>query len=126
MLGQTLARETAPRYAAMLVRSHGLVTAARATRERRPSSGAARHAMSTARRVRSVPAAAPGAVWVLVIAVGLWALYGEGHVGYDGMYSLVWGRDIAHARLPDFRVPLAPTPHPLAIATGAVLAPFGT
>ena len=38
---------------------------------------------------------------------------------------LLWGRDLAHGRLPDFDVPLAPTPHPLATLTGIVLTPFG-
>ena len=32
---------------------------------------------------------------------------------------------MAHLRQPDFSVPVAPTPHPLATALGVVLTPFG-
>ena len=69
--------------------------------------------------------ALPGAIWILLIALIVWAVYGNGHVGYDGMYSLVWGNDLVHGRSPDFETQLAPTPHPLAILGGAVLSLFG-
>lgn len=48
-------------------------------------------------------------------------LYGPGLVGYDGMYSLAWGDDLAAGRHPDFEAPSAPTPHPLPIAIGVPL-----
>ena len=54
-----------------------------------------------------------------------WALVGAGFLNYDTAYSLLWGGDLAHGRAPDFSVPLAPTPHPLATLTGIVLTPFG-
>jgi hypothetical protein len=54
-----------------------------------------------------------------------WLLVGAGFLNYDTAYSLLWGRDLAHGRAPDFSVPLAPTPHPLATLTGIVLTPFG-
>ena len=50
---------------------------------------------------------------------------GAGFLNYDTAYSLLWGGDVAHLRQPDFSVPLAPTPHPLATALGVVLTPFG-
>jgi len=68
----------------------------------------------------------PGVVWPALIAVTVTAVYGRGHVGYDEMYSLLWGRDIAHGAIPDLQVPVAPTPHPLAIVLGALLSPLGT
>jgi hypothetical protein len=40
------------------------------------------------------------------------------------MYALIWGRDLAHLRAPDFDVPVAPTPHPLLTLVGLVLSPF--
>ncbi len=40
---------------------------------------------------------------------------------YDSFYALLWGRDLLHVHLPDFRVYRGPTEHPLAIAFGAVL-----
>ncbi|HEX8102820.1 MAG TPA: hypothetical protein VF533_09420 [Solirubrobacteraceae bacterium] len=52
--------------------------------------------------------------------------YGPGVVGYDGMYALVWGQALARGELPDLAQVTAPTPHPLAIAVAALLAPLGT
>jgi hypothetical protein len=44
---------------------------------------------------------------------------------YDSFYALLWGRDVLHLHLPDFRVYRGPTEHPLAIAFGAVCSIFG-
>src|SRR6201997_1541496 len=44
---------------------------------------------------------------------------------YDSFYALLWGRDLLHLHLPDFRVYRGPTEHPLAIFFGAVCSIFG-
>jgi hypothetical protein len=44
---------------------------------------------------------------------------------YDSFYSLLWGRDLLHLHLPDFRVYRGPTEHPLAIAFGMFCSIFG-
>jgi hypothetical protein len=44
---------------------------------------------------------------------------------YDSFYALLWGRDVLHLHLPDFRVYRGPTEHPLAIAFGAFCSIFG-
>ena len=44
---------------------------------------------------------------------------------YDSFYSLLWGRDLLHLRLPDFSVYRGPTEHPLAIAFGMLCSVFG-
>jgi Dolichyl-phosphate-mannose-protein mannosyltransferase len=44
---------------------------------------------------------------------------------YDSFYALLWGRDVLHLHLPDFRVYRGPTEHPLAIAFGMVCSIFG-
>ena len=44
---------------------------------------------------------------------------------YDSFYALLWGRDLLHLHLPDFRVYRAPTEHPLAIAFGVFCSIFG-
>jgi hypothetical protein len=67
----------------------------------------------------------PAILWISLTALVLWAVYGTGYVAYDGMYSLVWGADLAHGQQPDLEVPVAPTPHPLANLMGALLSPFG-
>ena len=54
-----------------------------------------------------------------------WLMVGTGFVNYDTAYSLLWGADVAHGRMPDYGVPVAPTPHPLATAAGALLSPLG-
>jgi hypothetical protein len=74
--------------------------------------------------VLAAPARAIGAV-ALLGAIA-WALTGRGLVNYDTLYAVVWGRDLAHGTAPDYDVPLAPTPHPLATLGGVVLTPLST
>jgi hypothetical protein len=65
--------------------------------------------------------------WLVAVAgaLGAWLMVGAGFANYDTMYALVWGSDLAHGRLPDYDVPVAPTPHPLSNLLGLVLAPLG-
>ena len=58
------------------------------------------------------------AVLIPLGALLAWALIGTGFLNYDTAYSLLWGGDVAHLRQPDFSVPVAPTPHPLATVAG--------
>ena len=44
---------------------------------------------------------------------------------YDSFYALLWGRDLLHLHLPDFKVYRGPTEHPLAIAFGVLCSLFG-
>src|ERR1700719_1278351 len=44
---------------------------------------------------------------------------------YDSFYALLWGRDLLHLHLPDFRVYRGPTEHPLAIAFVMLCSLFG-
>ncbi|HTA13357.1 MAG TPA: hypothetical protein VK781_00695 [Solirubrobacteraceae bacterium] len=44
---------------------------------------------------------------------------------YDSFYALLWGRDLLHLHMPDFRVYRGPTEHPLAIAFGTLCSIFG-
>ena len=44
---------------------------------------------------------------------------------FDSIYSLAWGQDILHGRLPSFDAYRAPTQHPLWVAMTTVLALFG-
>ncbi len=61
----------------------------------------------------------------LIALVVYLAFGGHAFLNYDSLYSLVWGADLASGRLPRYDVPVAPTPHPLAIALGVLLAPVG-
>lgn len=58
------------------------------------------------------------------LAALLWVVAGHGLVNYDTLYTLVWGRDLAHGKLPDYDVPLAPTPHPLATLLALLASPI--
>ncbi len=78
-------------------------------------------------RLRSVSSATWARAGFAVLCVG--ALVGylayPTYPTYDSFYSLLWGRDLLHLHLPDFRVYRAPTEHPLAIAFGMLCSIFG-
>jgi hypothetical protein len=50
---------------------------------------------------------------------------GVGFVNYDTLYALAWGGQLSRGEVPAYGVPIAPTPHPLIEALGAVLVPLG-
>jgi hypothetical protein len=66
------------------------------------------------------------AAGVLVGAAVLRLLAGPGLVNYDTLYTLVWGRQLAHGTLPDLDVAIAPTPHPLATLGAILLSPLSS
>src|SRR6202020_835651 len=78
-------------------------------------------------RLRSVP----GSTWAkiafaVMCAVALFGYFAyPTYPTYDSFYALLWGRDLLHAHLPDFRVYRGPTEHPLAIAFGMFCSIFG-
>src|ERR1700692_4388645 len=79
------------------------------------------------RRLRGAGASAWGKIAFAVRGVG--ALVGyfvfPTYPTYDSFYALLWGRDLLHLHLPDFRVYRGPTEHPLAIAFGMFCSIFG-
>jgi hypothetical protein len=64
---------------------------------------------------------AAGVVAALVVYV-VWQTYPN----YDTYYTLVWGQELFHGRLPDYDVFRTPTPHPLSTLVAWAIAPFGT
>jgi hypothetical protein len=64
-------------------------------------------------------------VWAVVTGAALRLAYGPGHIGFDAIWSLVWGDEIAHGRLPSYDIAGTPTPHPLANAVATVLSVLG-
>jgi hypothetical protein len=66
------------------------------------------------------------AAGVLVGAAVLRLVAGPGLVNYDTLYTLVWGRQLAHGTLPDLDVAIAPTPHPLATLGAILLSPLSS
>jgi hypothetical protein len=78
-------------------------------------------------RIRAIPSATWARIAFAAMCVG--ALIGylafPTYPTYDSFYALLWGRDVLHLHLPDFRVYRAPTEHPLAIAFGVVCSIFG-
>ncbi len=79
------------------------------------------------RQLRAVDAATWAKLGFAVLCVG--ALVGyfafPTYPTYDSFYALLWGRDLLHLHLPDFRVYRGPTEHPLAIAFGMFCSIFG-
>jgi hypothetical protein len=65
------------------------------------------------------------ALAIVVGAVALRLAVGVGFANYDTLYSLAWGQQLARGQNPSYRTPLAPTPHPLLEALGAILSPLG-
>jgi hypothetical protein len=69
--------------------------------------------------------------WARIAFVAMCALALAGYFAfptyptYDSFYALLWGRDLLHFHLPDFRVYRGPTEHPLAIAFGLLCSIFG-
>ncbi len=84
---------------------------------------------SSGSAARFLESASGPVAWIGAGAAALWACLGlglgVGFVNYDTAYSLLWGQQIAAGRLPDYAVPIAPTPHPLTELLGVVLAPLG-
>jgi len=66
------------------------------------------------------------AAGLLLGAVVLRLAAGPGLVNYDTLYSLVWGRQLAHGTVPDLDVAIAPTPHPLATLAAVALSPLSS
>jgi hypothetical protein len=95
--------------------------------------------MESATLTRSAPGsirlarlrAVRGASWAKVALAAMCVLALVGYFAlptyptYDSFYALLWGRDLLHLHLPDFRVYRGPTEHPLAIAFGMVCSIFG-
>jgi len=65
------------------------------------------------------------AAWVAAVGAVLLLLFPLGFPNYDTIYSLLWGREMAHGLSPDRGAALPPTPHPLAELFGLVTTPLG-
>lgn len=72
-----------------------------------------------------LPAPARGASAAALVAAAVWGLYGRVPLSYDSYFALLWGRDIAHGRAPQYDLRFASTPHPLLNALGTLLSPLG-
>jgi len=79
------------------------------------------------RRLRALDVSTWAKIGFAILCVG--ALVGylayPTYPTYDSFYALLWGRDLLHLHMPDFRVYRGPTEHPLAIAFGVVCSVFG-
>src|ERR687884_664693 len=74
-----------------------------------------------ARARRALPDTLAAAAIGLLVLAFFWHAF----LNYDTFYALVWGDDLVHGRTPQYDVPVAPTPHPLATAVGALASLFG-
>jgi hypothetical protein len=67
----------------------------------------------------------PPTLAILLGAIVLWMIAGVGFVNYDTLYGLVWGQQLSRGEVPQYGLPIAPTPHPLVEVLGVVLSPLG-
>lgn len=64
----------------------------------------------------------------MLIALVLVVVCGSASVTYidhDLLFALVWGNELTGGQLPTYEGPYSPTPHPLSVAVGAIVSPFG-
>jgi hypothetical protein len=59
-----------------------------------------------------------------LVVVAVFVVY-RTYPNYDTYYTLVWGKELADWRLPDYDVFRTPTPHPLSTLVAWAMAPFG-
>jgi hypothetical protein len=64
-------------------------------------------------------------VGAVVLAVVARLVYGQGTVGFDAAWALLWGEQLAGGQVPALDADGAPTPHPLSIVVYALTSPFG-
>src|SRR3954453_17842922 len=67
----------------------------------------------------------PDGAAAVLVAAAVFAFFGHAFLNSDSVYALVWGDDLARGRMPQYDLPVAPTPHPLATLVGLALSPFG-
>jgi hypothetical protein len=81
----------------------------------------ASHLPDRAQRVATRLAAPLG---IIAGAIVLRVLAGVGFANYDTLYALTWGGQLARGEIPQYAIPIAPTPHPLVEVLGVILAPL--
>jgi hypothetical protein len=69
--------------------------------------------------------ALPDVLAAALVALAAYLWFGHAFLNYDTFYALVWGSDVFHGRVPEYDVPVAPTPHPLAMLVAGIASPFG-
>jgi hypothetical protein len=76
--------------------------------------------------MRALARAAPDALAAALVALAVYLAFG-GHafLNYDTFYALAWGDGLMRGERPELDVPVAPTPHPLALVVGALASPLG-
>jgi hypothetical protein len=75
--------------------------------------------------VPRVPRLALNLAAAIAVAAALLVVAGHVFPNYDAFYALLWGRDIANGRVPDYYEPYAPAAHPLINLLAALVQPLG-
>jgi hypothetical protein len=69
--------------------------------------------------------ALPNVLAAALVGALVFAYIGHAFLNYDTFYALVWGDELVGGHTPQYDSPVAPTPHPLAIAVGTLASRFG-
>ena len=83
------------------------------------------HARGGQRVWRTLTRWGPGPLAIAAGALLLWLIAGVGFVNYDTLYGLVWAQQLTRGEVPEYGLPIAPTPHPLVELIGIPLTPLG-
>jgi hypothetical protein len=67
----------------------------------------------------------PNVLAAALVGAIVFAYFGHAFLNYDTFYALVWGDEVVGGLTPQYEAPVAPTPHPLAIAAGMLASLFG-
>lgn len=65
------------------------------------------------------------ALIITALAAALYVVWSPAAPNYDTAYALLWGKQIVNGDLPTYTAAFAPTPHPLLIAMGVLVALSG-
>ena len=95
------------------------------TTAERPPGALQRLAAHLPEGVQPIAARLAAPLWIAGGALVLWLLAGVGFANYDTLYALTWGGQLARGEIPQYAIPIAPTPHPLVEILGLSLAPLG-
>ena len=95
------------------------------TTAERPPGAFQRLAAHLPEGIQPIAARLAAPLWIATGALVLWLLAGVGFANYDTLYALTWGGQLARGEIPQYAIPIAPTPHPLVEILGLVLAPLG-
>jgi hypothetical protein len=76
-------------------------------------------------RARRAAPSVSATVLIALVLVGVCGTASVTYIDHDLFFALIWGDELAGGHLPGYEGAYSPTPHPLSVAAGALVSPFG-